>query len=218
LYISVGLSGGLGGLFAYVLLKLDGTHGIAGWRWLYIVEGVLSVGIAFLLWLGMPDSYENAKFLNEEDKELMRLRAIKHDRYMRLNESFEKTEVYKAFKDKKLWMSALIQFLGDILSFGVSTFMPSLVRSFGFDAVYTQLLIVPIFFFGVVVFIAMSMWSDKLEKRAAFMIPGALITAVGYAMLCGVPMSLRGVHYFACFLIVPGIYVSLRSLPLGNRC
>jgi MFS family permease len=31
LYLSVGLSGGLGGLFAYALLKLDGTHGIAGW-------------------------------------------------------------------------------------------------------------------------------------------------------------------------------------------
>ena len=208
LYISVGLSGGLGGLFAYALLKLDGAHGIAGWRWLYIVEGALSVGIAFLLWIGMPDSYENAKFLNEEDKELMRLRAIKHDRYMRLNESFDKAEVYKAFKDKKLWMSAMVQFLGDILSFGVSTFMPSLVRSFGFDAVYTQLLIVPIFFFGVVVFIAVSMWSDKVEKRAIFMVPAALVVAVGYAMLCGVPMSLRGIHYFACFLIVPGIYVS----------
>jgi hypothetical protein len=87
--------------------------------------------------------------------------------------------------------------------------MPSLVRSFGFDAVYTQLLIVPIFFFGVVVFIAMSMWSDKVEKRAAFMVPGALIVAVGYAILCGAPMSLRGLHYFACFLIVPGIYVSI---------
>jgi MFS family permease len=208
LYISVGLSGGLGGLFAFGLLKLDGRHGIAGWRWLYIVEGALSIGIAALLWYGMPDSYEDAKFLNEDDKALMRLRAIKHDRYMRLNESFDKKEVVKAFKDKKLWMSAMVQFLGDILSFGVSTFMPSLVRSFGFDAIYTQLLIVPIFFFGVVVFICVSMWSDKVGKRAIFMVPAAIVVAVGYAMLCGVPMHLRGVHYFACFLIVPGIYVS----------
>jgi hypothetical protein len=130
------------------------------------VEGVLSVGIAFLLWLGMPDSYQDAKFLNDEDKELMRLRAIKHDRYMRLNETFDKREVLKAFKDKKLYMSACVQFLGDILSFGVSTFLPSLVKSFRFDSVLTQLLTVPIYFVAVVIFIAMSIWSDKVEKRA----------------------------------------------------
>jgi MFS family permease len=157
----------------------------------------------------MPDSYENAKFLNDEDKEIMRLRAIKHDRYMRLDESFDKKEVIKAFKDKKIWFSASIQFFGDILSFGVSTFMPSLVRSFGFDSVLTQLLTVPIFFFAVVVYIAVSFWSDKIQRRAVFMVPGALVVVLGYSLLCGVSMDRRGVLYFACFLIVPGIYVSI---------
>lgn len=208
LYISVGISGGLGGLFAFALLKLDGVRGIAGWRWLFIVEGILSVGIAFLLWLGMPDSYQNAKFLNDEDKELMRLRTIKHDRYMRLNETFDKNEVFKAFKDEKLWLSAMIQFLGDILSFGVSTFMPSLVKSFGFDSILTQLLTVPIYAWAVAVFIGVSLWSDKVQKRAVFMVPGAIVVVIGYAMLCSVAMDKRGVLYFACFLIVPGIYVS----------
>ncbi|KAF2643771.1 MFS general substrate transporter [Massarina eburnea CBS 473.64] len=209
LYISTGLSGGLGGLFAYALLKLDGAHGIAGWRWLYIVEGALSVSVALILWLFMPDNYETAKFLSPSQKELMRLRTIKHDRYLRLNESFDKAEVMKAFKDKKLWMSATIQFLGDILSFGVSTFMPALVKSFGFDTVLTQLLIVPIFFTGVFVYIAVSFWSDKVQKRAVCMVPSAIAVVVGYAVLCSVPMHLRGVHYFACFIIVPGIYCML---------
>jgi MFS family permease len=49
LYLSVGLSGAFGGLFAYGLLQLDGRAGLAGWRWLFIVEGILSVGIAVLL-------------------------------------------------------------------------------------------------------------------------------------------------------------------------
>jgi cation transport ATPase len=172
------------------------------------VEGILSVCIAFLLWLGMPDSFENAKFLNEEDKALMRLKAIKHDRYMRLNESFDKKEVFKAFKDKKLWLGATIQFLGDILSFGISTFLPSLVKSFKFDSVLTQLLTVPVYFWAVAVYITVSVWSDKVQRRAIFMIPGAMAVIVGYAMLCSVPMRLKAVLYFACFMIVPGVYVS----------
>lgn len=208
LYLSVGLSGGFGGLFAYALLKLDGRYGIAGWRWLFIVEGALSIGIAGLLFFCMPDTYENAKFLTAEDKELMRLRVIKHDRYMRLNETFDKTEVWKTFMDPKIWMSALIQFLGDILSFGISTFMPSLVRSFGFDSVLTQLLIVPIFFVGVAVYITVSFWSDRIERRAVFMIAGALTLVAGCALQIALPMDQRGALYFACFLCVPGLYVS----------
>jgi cation transport ATPase len=178
-------------------------------RWLFIVEGCISVGIAFMLWFCMPDSYETARFLNEKDKELMRLRTIKHDRYMRLNESFDKKEVFKAFKDKKLWLSAVIQFLGDILSFGISTFLPTIVKSFGFDSILTQLLTVPIYFWAVGFYITISFWSDKIQKRAVFMVPGGIAVAVGYAMLCGVPMNQKGVLYFACFLIVPGLYVSL---------
>ncbi|KAK5678564.1 hypothetical protein LTS10_009008 [Elasticomyces elasticus] len=209
LYLSVGLSGGFGGLFAFALLKLDGRHGIAGWRWLFIVEGVLSIGIAVLLWACMPDSYQTCKFLNVEDKELMRLRTIKHDRYMRLNETFDKREVWKAFKDYKIWLSAVIQFLGDILSFGISTFMPSLVRSFGFDSVLTQLLTVPIFFVGVGIYIGISFWSDKIQQRAVFMVGGALTVSLGYALLLGLPMSQKGALYFSCFLVVPGLYCML---------
>ncbi|KAH9907555.1 major facilitator superfamily domain-containing protein [Xylariomycetidae sp. FL2044] len=211
LYLSVGLSGGFGGLFAFALLKLDGRHGISGWRWLYIVEGALSIGVAILLWGFMPDTYEDAKFLNDDDRELMRLRSIKHDRYMRLSEVFDKREVAKTFRDPKIWVSALVQFLGDILSFGTSTFMPSLVRSFGFDSVLTQVLTVPIFFWAVAVFIGVSMLSDKLQKRAAFMFPGAIMVAVGYALLLGLPMSERGGLYFACFIVVSSIYVMLGS-------
>ena len=208
LYLSVGLSGGFGGLFAYLLLKLNGKAGLAGWRWLFIVEGILSVGIAVLLWAGMPDSFEDAKFLNEDDKKLMRLRTEKHDRYMQLNESFDKKEVYKCFKDGKIWLSALIQFLGDILSFGVSTFLPTIVKSFNFNSVLVQLLTVPVFFWGVAFYIGMSFWSDKIQRRAYFMVPGALFVAVGYSLLLGVDMTQSGVLYFACFLVVPGLYVS----------
>jgi hypothetical protein len=40
-------------------------------------------------------------------------------------------------------------------------------------------------------------------------VPGALVVVLGYSLLCGVSMDRRGILYFACFLIVPGIYVSI---------
>lgn len=105
-------------------------------------------------------------------------------------------------------MSSLVQFLGDILSFGTSTFLPSIIVSFGFDSVVTQLLTVPVFTWGVAVYIGISFFSDKLKTRAYFMVPGALFAMTAYSMLIGVPASQRGVLYFSLFLLVPGQYVS----------
>jgi MFS family permease len=132
LYLSVGLSGAFGGLFAFGLLHLDGRAGLEGWRWLFIVEGIISVGIAVLLWAFMPDNAASAKFLNADDKKLMVLRQEKQARYMALNETFDKKEIWKTFKDPKIWLSGLIQFLGDIMSLGTSTFLPIIIKSFGF--------------------------------------------------------------------------------------
>jgi MFS family permease len=219
MYLAVGLSGGFGGLFAYGILQhLDGAHGIAGWRWLFIIEGTVSTGLAFLLWFGFPDNWQNAKFLNAEEKELMRLRVTKHHATMNSEERFDKREVWKTFKDPKIWISSVLQFLGDVLSFGVSTFMPTLVKSLGFDSVLTQLLVVPIFFWAVAVFVGMSIWSDKLQKRYFFMLPAICVTILGYALLSGLPMSSVGALYFANFLVVPGIYVSSQATLAAIMC
>lgn len=39
LFVSAALSGAFGGLLAYGLIKMDGVAGLAGWRWIFIIEG-----------------------------------------------------------------------------------------------------------------------------------------------------------------------------------
>lgn len=38
----------LGTLLAIGIVRLDGRYGIAGWRWLFLIEGVVTVGFAFV--------------------------------------------------------------------------------------------------------------------------------------------------------------------------
>ncbi|KAG9253007.1 major facilitator superfamily domain-containing protein [Emericellopsis atlantica] len=206
LFVSAALSGSFGGLFAYALLKMDGIGGLEGWRWLFIIEGCASVLIAAFTYFMLPDDFEHARFLNEDEKAMMRVRAEINARYNG-KPDFDWAEVKRAVKDPKLYISCWSQFMADICSFGLSSFLPLIIRSFGYDVVTTQLLTIPVFFWASAAYMVVSYMSDKWKQRAMFMMPACLVTAVGYAVNLGVPMDQRGALYFSTFLIAPGVYM-----------
>ncbi|KAM0815398.1 putative Major facilitator superfamily domain, general substrate transporter [Seiridium cardinale] len=206
LLVSAALSGSFGGLFAYALLKMDGVAGLEGWRWLYIIEGCASVVVAAVVFFFLPDNFETARFLTEEDKQLMRIRAESNARYNG-KPDFDWKEVKKALTDFKLYVSCWNQFWGDICSFGFSSFLPLIIKTFGYDTVTTQLLLIPVFFWAASAYITISWMSDRWQRRVAFMVPAGLVTAIGYAINVG--SYNRGALYFSTFLIGPGIYIIL---------
>ena len=206
LFVSSALSGSFGGLFAYAILHMDGISGIEGWRWLFIIEGIGGVMVAVFVFFMLPDNFENAKFLNEEDRQLMRIRAERNARYNGTPE-FDWAEVRKAVTDPKLYISCWNQFWADICSFGMSSFLPLIIRSFGYGTITTQLLTIPVFFWASCSYIIVSYCSDRWRRRAFFMIPACLVSAIGYALNVGLPMRQTGALYFSLFVIAPGIYI-----------
>jgi MFS family permease len=208
LLVSAALSGAFGGLFAFALLKMNGVGGLAGWRWLFIVEGLATVVISIAIFFLLPDNFETARFLNEEDRRIMRIRAEIAARYNG-KEEFEWKEIRKAFQDPKTWISCWSQFMGDICSFGLSTFLPLIIKGFGYTTVRTQLLTIPVFLVAAFFFVLVSWCSDHFGKRVFFMLPAVLVTMIGYALQLGIPISNKAVLYFSTFLIAPGIYIIL---------
>ncbi|EJT69943.1 hypothetical protein GGTG_12826 [Gaeumannomyces tritici R3-111a-1] len=182
LFVVAALSGGLGGLLAYSLTNLHGAGGLAGWRWLFLVEGLVSMA------------------------RLMRVRGEQTAVYLGESELFDREEVRLAFRDPKVWPSAACQFCANTCSFGFGTFLPIIIRGFGYPAVTTQLLTVPVYVWASVFYILVSYLSDRVNRRAVFMTPFALVTAAGYAMLVGVPTAATSVLYFATFVATTGIY------------
>lgn len=104
LFVCAALSGAFGGLLAYAILQMNGVSGLAGWRWLYIIEGVLSVLICFVSWFGLPTDPANAWFLNEEEKHIMKVRAAQRAQYMG-SEEFSWREVKISLTDPKVYLS-----------------------------------------------------------------------------------------------------------------
>ncbi|KAH9918200.1 MFS general substrate transporter [Epithele typhae] len=67
-YASASLSGAFGGLLATAIIKMDGVGGLAGWRWIFILEGIATIIIACVSTTFLPADIQSAKFLTEEER------------------------------------------------------------------------------------------------------------------------------------------------------
>lgn len=207
LFVAAALSGAFGGLLAYGLTSLHGAKGLAGWRWLFLVEGVISIVVGILALFLLPDTFEVAWWLKEDDKALMRVRAEQVKIYAGESEVFDRDEVKLAFKDPKVWLSSICQFCANTCSFGFGTFLPLIIKGFGYSSIKTQLLTVPVYVSASVTYLLVSYFSDRVNRRAVFMVPAAMITVIGYAMMLSINMKSTGPLYLATFFTSFGIYI-----------
>ena len=70
-YIAALLSGAFSGLLAYGIEKLGGRSGLAGWQWIFLIEGLVPVATALVIWKILPDSPETASFLTQEERDFL---------------------------------------------------------------------------------------------------------------------------------------------------
>ncbi|TVY30666.1 putative transporter [Lachnellula hyalina] len=198
------LSGAFGGLLAYALLQMDGISGVAGWRWVYIIEGIFSILIAIAVWFGLPTDPTQAWFLNTEEREMMRCRNSQRRQYLG-SEKFDWAEVRIALTDPKLYMSGLIQFMQDILLYGFSTFLPSILKAMKYDTLQSNYLTIPVYLWGAISFLCIAWISDRYQIRGPLVIFANVFGIIGYILLLTVKQN--GVKYFATYLCAIAVYV-----------
>ncbi|KAK4936882.1 hypothetical protein LTR10_022339 [Elasticomyces elasticus] len=203
LFSCTALSGAFGGLLAYALLQMDGVAGYAGWRWVYIIEGLFSMLIAVAVWFGLPTNPAEAWFLSDEQKHMMRIRDQQRIQYMGSDE-LDWQEVRIAFQDPKLYLSGAIQFCQDILLYGFSTFLPAILKAAKYNTLQSNYLTIPVYVFGAIAFLAAAVASDRLMIRSPFILFANIFGIVGYIVLLTV--STDGVRYFATFLCAVAVY------------
>ncbi|RDW84898.1 hypothetical protein BP6252_02488 [Coleophoma cylindrospora] len=196
------LSSAFGGLLAYGLTQIKGPGNFHGWRWLFIVEAILTVVVVpAFLWL-FPQNPRTAWFLTEEEKCMMDLRYAL-DPHWGVDEEFSWSSVLSAFVDPKWYAFVVFQFSVDISLYGFTTFLPKIITGMGYSSVNANLLTVPIYIWGLIWFCFVAWMSDKSQR--GYWIGGPLLCLViGYAILIGV--NSVGARYFACFIVVMGIY------------
>lgn len=67
-YAAASMSGAFSGLLAYAIEQMDGVSGLAGWKWIFILEGLAPVAVSLVLYFLLPDKPETARFLSQEER------------------------------------------------------------------------------------------------------------------------------------------------------
>jgi MFS family permease len=111
IYSSASLSGAFGGLLARGLNEMGGRGGLEGWRWIIIIEGILTALVGVMAYFVLPDTVDKAKFLDPEEKHLATQRLLR-DRPVELDESGRVVVIVEQFK----WKDILAPVLSPMVS------------------------------------------------------------------------------------------------------
>jgi MFS transporter, ACS family, tartrate transporter len=127
-YVASPVAIALGALISAPLLWLDGTLGIAGWKWLFVGEAIPAVIMAGVFYLVMQDGPEDASWLSVAEKALLKAR-LEEDR--RLNVPPGHMSLGEVFVHPGIvWLSA-IYFGMNLAGVGLAMFLPQIVAGFG---------------------------------------------------------------------------------------
>ncbi len=127
LYISIALSGAVGGLIAYGIQSMGDRHGLEAWRWLFIIEGIISLVVGALCWVSLPTTPETAWFLSKEERATMAVIRARNQRF-ETSDKLSWKQAATALTDPLVWIASLSLFCSSIAMFGFSTFLPTLLK------------------------------------------------------------------------------------------
>ena len=123
--LAIPLSSVVGGPLAGFILQLNGWNGLAGWQWLFLLEGVPAVVLGFVVWAYLTDTPEQARWLAPEQRRWLAERVQSEQRAAHARG----IGLGKALLHPTVWVLAFILFAGQTASYGLTLWIPQIVKS-----------------------------------------------------------------------------------------
>ena len=123
---AIAFAGILGGpLSGWILHSLSGVHGLQGWQWLFLIEAVPSLVLGVVAWFWLEDRVKDAPWLTPDERAL-----VARDILAEESHKFDEP-LLKVLANPHVWLSALVYF--GIVSglYGVSFWLPTIIKAMG---------------------------------------------------------------------------------------
>ena len=176
------IAGVLGGPIAGAIMSnMSGYSGLAGWQWLFVLEGIPSVIAGLITLAYLTDSPKVATWLTDEDKRLIaRELAQDHDDLGPRDHSFA-----SVFSNARVWLLIAIYFCLIAANSTLTFWMPSVIRDVGFTTPTAVGWIAGLIYLcGAIGMIWNGSHSDRHKEMQMHFSLAALLGAVGL-LACG---------------------------------
>ena len=165
-------------LSGWIMDLFHGANGLAGWQWLFIIEALpaLVIGAAVLLYL--DNGIRGAKWLSETEKQML-------EREIVLDQQGTQSAhgVGAIFKDRRVWLMCLIYFCFVMGQYGLTFWMPTLVKATGVKGNFNIGLLSAIPFLSAIVAMNLLGFSaDARRERRWHLVVPALLGALGFVV------------------------------------
>jgi len=183
--------------------------GIAGWSWIFIIEGAMTALLGVVIYFFVSDFPHKSSFLTREQSEFA-LRRVEEDRGDSVPDKISYDKVLQHLSDWTIWAYALMFFCATVPAYAIGFFIVIILNGMGWSVTQSLLLTTPPYVFAAIFTLFFAWLSDKLQKRALFIAIQAVLTSfslvlTAYATVDGwryVGISLAAAGSAAC---VPGI-------------
>ncbi|OQO11097.1 hypothetical protein B0A48_05352 [Cryoendolithus antarcticus] len=209
-FSAASLAGAFGGILAYGIGFMRGVGGYEGWRWIFIIEGLLTCVLAAAGWWYIADWPSKANFINDDERAFLNAR-LKADSDATAHEGFTWANVLQAVKDPKVWLYGACFHTLSLPLYTLSLFLPSIIKALGYTAAHAQLLTIPPYALATILTVIYAVVSERYARRGPFIIASTVTAIIGYCMLLGNtdPLKRPGISYAGMFLAAAGIYPSV---------
>ncbi|KAJ3773078.1 MFS general substrate transporter [Lentinula raphanica] len=168
LYIGNLISNAFGSLMASGILSgMQGTLGHAAWRWLFYIEGALTVFVAICAMFILPDFPTTTRWLTPLERTLA-VRRMKEDAGVGDQSETEvggqASGLLLALSDWRVWWMSFA-LTAQVVSLSFNAYFPTLSATMGFNNTVTLLLCAPPFVFASIAAFFLSRHSDQVKER-----------------------------------------------------
>ncbi|MEI8250179.1 MAG: MFS transporter [Synechococcus sp. ELA057] len=221
--LAIPVAGLLGGPISAALLSLHGLGGLAGWRWLFLIEALPAILLAFVVWRWLPDRPHQASWLQPDEASALE-QALAEEQRQRSASGRQVHGLLAGLRQPGLWLLGLLYlaiatgFYG--FSFWIPRFVAEALPMAKSSPVLANLISAIPYGLAVVAMLLMGASADRRGEQRLH-VAGALAVAalaLGLAILSGGPLrlsliSLATAATFSCL----GPFWAIPSQFLGGR-
>lgn len=135
---AIPISGVLGGPLSGWMLTYfaAGQGGLAGWQWMFLLQGLPTVLLGVMVYFILNDGISTASWLTQEEKGLM-IAELESDEKKR-RESAQTSDTFAdVLRNPRVWMMGLIYFCIQMGVYAINFWLPTIIKSLGFQSAQT---------------------------------------------------------------------------------